>query len=210
MGLYSRFVLPNLIACGCGMAAIGEERRKVVPRAHGVVLELGMGAGANLPFYDPAKVERVFGLEPEAGMLPKARRAAARATVPVTVLPEMAEHISLPERSVDTVLVTYALCTIPDVVQALQAARRVLKPGGCLLFCEHGLAPDPKPARLQARIEPAWKRVFGGCHLTRDIPALIRHAGFQVQDLDASYADNAPRFAGYMYRGSAVAASPSA
>jgi ubiquinone/menaquinone biosynthesis C-methylase UbiE len=138
-------------------------------------------------------------------MLPKARRAAAKAAVPVTVLPEMAEHLSLPPQSVDTVLVTYALCTIPDAVGALECARRALKPGGRLFFCEHGRAPEPKVARLQARIEPAWKRLFGGCHLTRDIPDLVRRAGFQVEDLDASYTENAPRFAGYMYRGSAVA-----
>jgi SAM-dependent methyltransferase len=205
MSLYSRWVLPNIVACGCGLKSIGEERRKVVPRAHGVVLELGMGAGANLPFYAKAKVACVFGVEPEPGMLPKARRAAARAAVPVTVLPEPAERLSLADASVDSVVVTFALCTIPDVAAALAGARRVLKPGGSLFFCEHGLSPDAAIAARQARIEPVWKRLFGGCHLTRDIPALVREAGFRVDDLDAGYMGGKPGFAGYLYRGAASA-----
>jgi SAM-dependent methyltransferase len=212
MGLYSRYVLPTVINCGCGMAPIAEQRRKVVPRASGVVLELGMGSGHNLGFYDPRKVTQVFGLEPDPGMLAKARGRAAAAKIPVTVLPEPAEAISLPAGSVDTVLVTFAMCTIPDVVTALQGARRVLKPGGRLLFCEHGRSPEPEVFRWQGRVEPVWKRVFGGCHLTRDIPALVRAAGFRIDDLDAGYMQPAPkvggtlaRVGGYLYVGSASA-----
>lgn len=206
MGLYSRYVLPNIIACACGAPAIASQRRKVVPRAEGVVLELGIGSGHNLPYYRPAKVTKVYGLEPEPGMVAKAERAAKHAPVPVTVLPEKAEEVSLPDASVDTVLVTYAMCTIPDVVTALGGAKRVLKPGGRLLFCEHGRAPDADVARTQARIEPVWKQAFGGCHLTRDIPGLVKAAGFEIADLDTMYLKKTPRFAGYTYRGSAAAA----
>ncbi len=214
MGLYSRYIMPTIVSCGCSLPPVTELRRKVVPRAQGVVLELGAGSGLNLGHYDPAKVTRVYGLEPDPAMLAKARRRTARAPVPVTVLPELAEAISLPEASVDTVLVTFAMCTIPDVVAALAGARRVLKPGGRLLFCEHGRSPEPEVFRLQARLEPVWKRVFGGCHLTRDVPALIGEAGFAMADLDAGYVQTPSRFGGaltriggYIYRGSARARS---
>ena len=204
MGFYSRYVMPTVVACGCAMPPITRLRRTVVPRAEGVVLELGLGSGLNLPLYDPAKVSQVFGLEPEAAMLAKSRRRAERAAVPVTVLPEGAEAVSLAAASVDTVLVTFALCTIPDVAGALGEARRVLRPGGRLLFCEHGRAPDPALYRRQARIEPTWKKLFGGCHLTRDIPALVQAAGFAIDGLEAAYLGDRPSFAGYVYRGTAT------
>lgn len=206
MGFYSRYVLPSLISCACGAPAITSQRRKTVPRAEGVVLELGIGSGHNLPFYDPAKVTQVFGLEPEPGMVAKAERRAKHAPVPVKVLPETAEKVSLPDKSVDTVLVTYALCTIPDAVTALRGARRVLKPGGRLLFCEHGRAPDPDVASRQEKLDPLWGRVFGGCHLTRDIPALVEAGGFAIGDLDKRYLPKTPKFAGYTYRGAATPA----
>ena len=189
-----------------------EERRKVVPRAAGVVLELGSGSGLNLGLYDPEKVVRVYGLEPDPAMIAKGRRRTAAAPVPVTVLEETAETLSLPDRSVDSVVVTFALCTIPDVRAALEGARRVLKPGGRLLFCEHGRSSEPDVVEMQTRWEPTWKRIFGGCHLTRDIPGLIRDAGFDIDDLEAGYmqAGRRPggaisRMGGYLYRGSALA-----
>jgi ubiquinone/menaquinone biosynthesis C-methylase UbiE len=206
VGLYSRYILPNLISCGCGMRPIAEQRMKIAPRAEGVVLELGMGSGHNLAFYDPAKVARVYGVEPEAGMLAKASRRTARAPFPVTLLPEMAENLSLADRSVDTALVTFSLCTIPDVVAALGGVRRALKPGGRLFFCEHGRSPDADVFRRQTQIEPLWKRLFGGCHLTRDIPGLIRAAGFDIEELEAGYMPKTPRIGGYLYRGAARAA----
>lgn len=203
MGFYARYVLPTIISCGCGLPPIMDLRRTVVPRARGVVLELGLGSGLNLPLYDPAQVSRVYGLEPEAAMLAKARRRTARSPAPVTVLPESAEAVSLDAGSVDTVLVTFSLCTIPDVAAALREARRVLRPQGRLLFCEHGRSPDPAVFRRQAWIEPAWKRVFGGCHLTRDIPALVEDGGFAIEELEADYLGHRPNIGGYIYRGSA-------
>lgn len=203
MSIYSRYILPPLINCACGAKPISYQRRKIVPKAEGVVLELGFGSGLNLPFYGPVRVTKVYALEPEEGMLVRARKAARGAPVPVEVLAETAEQLSLPPASVDTVLVTYALCTIPNAAAALAGARRVLKPGGKLLFCEHGLAPDPKVARTQARIEPIWKRIAGGCRLTRDIPALVRAGGFEIASMESMYLPSTPRFAGYNVWGEA-------
>lgn len=211
MGFYSRHIMPTVVSCGCSLPMIANLRRHVVPRAEGVVLELGVGSGLNLGLYDPAKVERVYGLEPDPGMLAKVRHRTSGAAVPVTILPEAAETVSLPDHSVDTVLVTFTMCTIPDVAAALAGVRRVLKPGGRLLFCEHGKSPEPEVFRRQVQIDPLWGRIFGGCHLTRDIPALIDAAGFRIADIKAGYMQPPSgvggamvRIGGYVYRGSAT------
>lgn len=201
MALYDRFILPALINCACGQRPFQLLREAMIPKAEGLVLELGFGSGLNLPFYDPAKVQRVFALEPALGMLSRARRAAEKSLMPVTVLAETAEGLSLGPASVDTLVVTFSLCTIPDGIAALTAARRALRPGGKLIFLEHGLAPDAQTARMQRRIEPIWRRIAGGCHLSRDIPALIRAGGFAIDELDSAYLPNSPRFAGYIHSG---------
>ncbi len=203
MSFYSRYILPAMIDCACGTKPIRYQRRKIVPRAAGIVLELGFGSGLNLPFYDAAKVTRIFALEPEAGMLARARKQARSANIQIDIIPEKAEEISLPSASVDTVLVTYSLCTIPDAAAALRGARRVLKPGGRLLFCEHGRAPDAKVLAMQMRVEPVWKAISGGCHLTRDIPALIEAGGFAIEGVETMYLPSTPRFAGFNYWGAA-------
>lgn len=203
MGLYSRHILPHVINCACGARPIEKQRAKIVPHARGVVLELGFGSGRNLPYLDAAQVERLYALEPEEGMLRLARRAAAGAPVPVEILPTTAEAMRLPPASVDTLLVTYTMCTVPDPVGALRAARAALKPDGVLLFTEHGAAPDADVQATQKRIEPVWKRIAGGCRLTRDIPALIATAGFAIERLETMYLPRTPRFAGFNYFGSA-------
>lgn len=205
MGLYDRYILPRLLDAACSARPINRQRAKIVPQAQGVVLELGFGSGLNLPHYDASKVERLIALEPSEGMLVRARAKAAEAAFPVDVLPETAEALSLGEASVDTVLVTYSLCTIPDPVSALAAARRVLKPGGQLLFCEHGRAPDENVHRWQRRIEPVWKAIGGGCHLTREIPGLVSAAGFAIDRMETMYLPKSPRWAGFNYWGAARA-----
>ena len=205
MGFYDRYIVPPLISMACGAKPIRKQREKIVPLAEGVVLELGFGSGLNLPHYDRSKVTKVFALEPAPGMLARARKAAARTDLPLDILAETAEALSLPAASVDTVLVTYSLCSIPDAIAALQGARRALRPGGRLLFCEHGTAPDEAVRRAQVRIEPIWKVIGGGCHLTRDIPALIAGGGFEIEKLDTMYLPGAPRWASFNYWGAATA-----
>lgn len=205
MNLYERFMLPALVTGACSCSPIDKQRQKVVPAAEGVVLELGFGAGLNLPHYDASKVRKLYALEPSPGMVKRARRAIRSAPFEVEILPETAESLSLSQASVDTVLVTYSLCTIPGVVAALESARRALKPNGRLLFCEHGLSSDQSVQRWQKRIEPVWKVIGGGCHLSRDIPALIKAAGFSIEKLDTMYLPKSPKWAGFNYWGSARA-----
>lgn len=203
MGFYERYILPWVIDCACGTKPVQRQRTKVVPLAEGRVLEIGIGSGRNLPFYDPAKVERVIGLDPAEGMLARARSRSRALPIPVEYLALEGERIPLERESVDTVLVTYTLCTIPDAVAALEGMRRVLKPAGRLIFCEHGKAPDEAVRRWQRRLNPLWGRIGGGCNLDRDIPALIATAGFRIDALETMYLPGTPRFAGFNYWGSA-------
>jgi ubiquinone/menaquinone biosynthesis C-methylase UbiE len=202
MGFYDTKILPFLIDKACGIGPIQAQRQIVVPQARGQVLEIGMGSGLNLPFYDGAKVSKVWGLEPSDEMRMKAAKVAAKAVVPVSFLDLPGEEIPLDDASVDTVLVTYTLCTIPEVAAALTQMRRVLKPDGKLIFCEHGQAPDAAVRRWQDRLNPIWGRFSGGCHLNRPIDALVKQAGFEIETLDTGYIAS-PKFAGFNYWGTA-------
>jgi SAM-dependent methyltransferase len=206
MGFYARHVLPRLIGCACGSRPIERQRAKVVPQARGVVADFGFGSGTNLPHYDAAKVREIIAIEPERAMLDH-RRAARRSDIPVREVVTGAEATGLVAHSVDTVVVTYALCTIPDPDAALAEARRILKPGGRLLFCEHGLAPDADVARRQRNIEPLWSRIAGGCRLTRDPTRFLEAAGFVCETVERMYLPGTPRFAGYSYWGAALPAA---
>lgn len=203
MGFYDRHILPHVIDCACGMGDIMKARSQLVPRARGRVLEIGIGTGLNLSFYDAAKVQHICGVDPAAQMHSLARRRAQQIAIPVETLPLVVEQIGAETASFDTVVTTFTLCTIPDPVSALEEMRRVLKPGGELLFCEHGTAPDAGPRRWQERLTPLWKPIAGGCHLNRDMPALIAAGGFRVQDLHARYLPG-PRPFTFVYSGSAV------
>ncbi|OGA72152.1 MAG: phospholipid methyltransferase [Betaproteobacteria bacterium RIFCSPLOWO2_12_FULL_65_14] len=187
MGVYSEFVLPHLVHLACGLKPIMRQREKVVPLAQGCVLEVGVGTGLNLPYYDAGKVSKVIGLDPAPEMTRKAARVARRAGIEVEFINAPAETIPLASASVDTALVTYALCTIPQTTPALREIARVLRPGGRLIFCEHGLAPDANVRKWQRRITPAWKVIAGGCHLGRDIPALIEQGGFRIATMETMY-----------------------
>jgi SAM-dependent methyltransferase len=202
MGPYERYLLPPLTHVTMRSRLFQDDRRRTVFRAYGVVLELGFGSGLNLPFYQPARVQRLYALEPQEGMLKLARRRIARAPFPVEVLRTGAERIPLPDQSVDTVLSTWTLCTIPAVEKALREARRVLKPGGQFLFAEHGLSPEPPVAVWQHRLTPLWRRCAGGCHLNRKADDLLRDAGFCLDEVEAGYMGPL-KIATYMYRGRA-------
>jgi ubiquinone/menaquinone biosynthesis C-methylase UbiE len=187
MGLYSRYLLPRVIHFACGLKPNMRQREKVVPHARGRVLEVGIGSGLNLPFYDPANVSKVWGLDPASEMTRIAERAARPLPFEVEFIGLPGDEIPLEDSSVDTVVVTYTLCTIPDTAAALRQMSRVLRPGGELLFCEHGAAPDARVRRWQDRLNPLWKRLGGGCNLNRPIPALIEAGGFRIKSLDTMY-----------------------
>ena len=189
----------------CGLPMVSRMREKVVPRAQGHVLEIGIGTGLNLPHYDPARVTRITGLDPALALQPRARQRVAESTIPVELIGLSAERIPLPDATFDSVVVTYALCSIPDAVAALREMRRVMKPDAPLLFCEHGLSPDPGVARWQNRLQPIWGPVAGGCHLNRDMPALLRTAGFELNALETAYLPG-PKPWTYHYWGSARSA----
>jgi ubiquinone/menaquinone biosynthesis C-methylase UbiE len=203
MGFYESRILPRVIDFACGTKPIQRQRSKVVPLAEGVVLDVGAGSGHNLPFYDPQRVEHVWGLEPNHGMRDRAGHNIARSRVEVHWLDLPGEKIPLADQSVDTVMLTFTLCTIPDWRTALQQMHRVLKPGGRLLFCEHGAAPDPGVRAWQERINNAWRCCFGGCNLNREIPELLRVSGFDISWQDSMYMPGTPRIAAYNYWGEA-------
>lgn len=176
-----------MINFACGTKPTRKQREKIVPRASGDVLEIGFGSGLNLPYYDRDKVRRIWGLEPSAGMRRLASKAIARSSLDVELIDLPGEEIPLDDDSADTVLVTYTLCTISAVAEALDGMRRVLKPEGRLLFCEHGKAPDSGVQKWQERLNPAWKKVAGGCNMNRDIVAILQESGFQVEDDNRMY-----------------------
>ena len=203
MGFYDKHVLPRFINCACSTKPMMKQREKVVPLASGTVLEIGIGTGLNLPFYDATRVDRVIGLDPseESWVLAGERALGLDFEVEFIGLP--GEQIPLEDNSVDTVLVTYSLCTIPDPVAALEGMARVLKPDGELIFCEHGEAPDESVQRWQQRINPLWSKIAGGCNLNRDIPGLLREGGFAIDKLEQQYLPGTPKIAGYNFWGGA-------
>jgi len=204
MGLYERYVLPRAINLACSSRPSKKQREKVVPLAEGEVLEIGMGSGLNLPYYDTDKVQKVWGLEPSEGMRKLARNRIRDSTIDLEMIDLPGEEIPLDAHSVDTVLVTYTLCTIPDAHRALRGMHRVLRPGGKLLFCEHGIAPDAGVRKWQNRINPIWGRFAGGCNINRDIPRILESSGFRVVDDERMYIPGI-RALSYNYWGSAVA-----
>jgi ubiquinone/menaquinone biosynthesis C-methylase UbiE len=203
MGLYSKYILPRVIHFTCGLKPNMRQREKVVPHARGRVLEVGIGSGLNLPFYDSANVTKVWGLDPAPEMTRIAERAARSLPFEVEFIGLPGDEIPLEDGSVDTVVVTYTLCTIPDTTAALRQMSRVLRPGGELIFCEHGAAPDARVRRWQDRLNPLWKRLGGGCNLNRTIPALIEAGGFRIKRLDTMYIPGW-RPASFNYWGTAV------
>lgn len=204
-GLWDRYVVPPVIACACSTKPIMKQRAKIVPEADGVVLEIGCGSGTNFNLYDPAKVSTLHAIEPAEGMVKRARKtwAETHRETPCNIHMCGAEAVPLEDQSVDTAVVTFVLCTIPDWEAALSEIRRVLKPGGKVLFSEHGLAPDAGVAKWQRRIEPVWKRLAGGCHLTRDTKSMLDSSGFVVDRHETMYLPNTPKFAGFAAWGSA-------
>jgi ubiquinone/menaquinone biosynthesis C-methylase UbiE len=206
MRLYDRYILPVVLNAAMSTKPIRYQRKKVVPRAQGRVLEIGFGAGHNLPFYDASKVTHLWALEPSKEMRERAAERVSQSSIPLEFLDLPSEEIPLGNEEADTILITYTLCTIPDVTKALGEMRRVLKPGGKMIFCEHGEAPDADVRKWQERLTPAWKFIGGGCHVGRPIPKMIVDSGFRIEGMETMYLPGTPRFAGFNYWGDAVKA----
>lgn len=202
-GFYDRYILPKFLSAACASPGIMGQRAKVVPQAEGRILELGIGMGLNLNFYDPAKAKEVIGVDPALELRNLAMAAPRPEGLNVEVKDGTAEALPFEDKSFDTVVCTFTLCSVCTPMAALAEARRVLKPGGRMLFCEHGLAPDAEVVKWQRRIEPIWKRLAGGCHLTRPVTSVIEAAGFKTDWLETGYLPKAPQFAGWNEWGSA-------
>jgi len=201
LGLYDRYILPKFLNCACGSKPINYQRQKVVPLAKGKVLDIGIGSGLNIPFYNSDKIDKVIGIDPSHELIELAKELANDSKASIELVIGSAESIPYPDNFFDTVLVTYTMCTIPNVAIANKEMWRVLKDDGRLIFCEHGLAPDKKISKWQNRIDPFWGKIAGGCHLNRDIQKLITDAGFSFETLDKMYIPSTPKFAGYNYWG---------
>jgi len=201
MGFYQNHIVPYLIHLAMQQRNLAAYRERVLAGAQGRVLEIGIGSGLNLPFY-AQNVQQVIGLDPSPRLLAMARRAGRSGRASIELVEGSAEAVPLEDTSVDTVVTTWTLCSIPDPHRALGEMRRVLRPGGSLLFVEHGLAPEPKVRWWQDRLTPAWKRIGGGCHLNRAIADLIAAAGFEFERLDTGYM-RGPKPMTFMYEGRA-------
>jgi ubiquinone/menaquinone biosynthesis C-methylase UbiE len=201
MGLkswYEARVMPKLITCACSQGQVMKRRAAVVPLARGDVFELGCGGGINHAFYSVGAITSYTGIDPHPGLLDSARAAARDKGWAADLRAARGEAIPFTDSSFDCVVVTFTLCSVDDPAQVMREIRRILRPGGQALFLEHGSAPDAGVQRWQERIEPMWKHLAGGCHLTRPISAALRGAGFAVEPLGQGYTPNAPRFAGWM------------
>jgi ubiquinone/menaquinone biosynthesis C-methylase UbiE len=204
LGVYARRILPWLIDFGMRRKPLLRLREDLVAAARGQVLEIGVGSGLNLPFY-PRDLEGLWGIDPSPELLAMARRQAAWVHFPVSLAEARAEELSLDDHSVDSVVMTWTLCSVARPEQALAEIRRVLRPGGSLIFIEHGQAPEPGVRRWQDRLTPLWRKVAGGCHLNRPIDRLIEAAGLRLTELETGYLVKGPRPLTFHYRGRARA-----
>ena len=202
--LYDKYCLPKLLDVCCSTKPINYQRNKVVPYAKGVVLEIGIGSGLNLPYYKNLNIEKLYGLDPSEELNEIALNNAKNIDLDVNFLINGAEDINLPSNSIDTIVITYTLCTISKLKESLSEMKRVLKDDGIMLFCEHGKAPDNNIEIWQNRINPLWGKLFGGCNINRDIPQLVENGGFKIEKLDQMYIPGTPKIVGYNYWGVAT------
>jgi len=202
MGFYETYILPGCLDKACAIGPISKQREKVVPQARGVVLEIGIGSGHNLPFYNPNQVSKIIGVDPDEKIWERSAKRRADCTIDTERIGLSGEDIPLDTNMADTVVVTYSLCTIPDPVKALKEMSRILKLGGQILFSEHGKAPDAHVHKWQNRIDPIWKKIAGGCHTGRDIPDLFAQADLKFDTLEEMYIPG-PKALSYNYWGAA-------
>ncbi|MBL88103.1 MAG: SAM-dependent methyltransferase [Gammaproteobacteria bacterium] len=199
--LYDKFVLPKLLDVCCSTKPINYQRNKIVPNAKGDILEVGIGSGLNIPYYDPKKINKIIGLDPSEELNEMAKENAAKSDINIDILIAGAEEIPLPSNSIDTVLITYTLCTIPNLADSLKEIKRVMKNDAEMIFCEHGIAPDLRIQNWQNKINPLWGKLFGGCNINRDIPKILVNSEFKIQTLEQMYLPSTPKIVGYNYWG---------
>jgi ubiquinone/menaquinone biosynthesis C-methylase UbiE len=202
MGFYERWIVPRLLDLAMRNRLLDDYRQRTIETARGLVLEVGVGSGLNLPLYGSA-VTRVVGLDPSPELLRLASNRTADAVVPVSLLRGSAEHVPFRDAVFHAIVITWTLYSIPNPIAALTEMRRVLRPGGRLIFVEHGLSPEIRTARWQHRLTPYWRRISGGCHLDRKMEELIRAAGFQIDAVETGYMTG-PKPWTFMYQGSAM------
>ena len=201
MSFYEKYILPRFLNCACASEPITYQRKKVVPLAEGKILEVGIGSGLNLPFYNKSKIEEIWGIDPSEELNAMAKKVAIKENINVNFITSSAEDIPFPNDYFDTVLITYTMCTIPSVLQANKEIRRVLKHNGKMIFCEHGVSPDENIKKWQKRLNSIWGKIAGGCNINRNIPMLIKSSGFKIVEMDEMYLPKTPRIAGYNYWG---------
>jgi ubiquinone/menaquinone biosynthesis C-methylase UbiE len=202
MGFYSKHILPSLINLTCKTSSLTKQREKVIPFATGNILEIGVGTGLNLPFYNSRNILKLTAIDPYEETWQKREIDISKLDYKFEFVKASAEELPFKNNTFDTIVITYSLCTIPDVDKALREMSRVLKQDGTLIFCEHGVAPDKKVSATQDFINPIWKPLSGGCNLNRNIPELIEKNGFTIQDLKSMYIPGW-KFASYNFWGSA-------
>jgi SAM-dependent methyltransferase len=204
MPFYRDHVYPHLVTRLGDPKPIQEIRHRIVPLAQGEVLEIGVGPGVNFAHYNAGKISKIYALEPNPGMIRLAEKQRSQTKLDIQFLGVPGERIPLEDSSVDTVVSTFTLCTIPGVLAAIRGIGRVLKPSGKLIFLEHGLSSDPQVQRWQKRCEPISRRVFEGCHLTRDIPSLLAQGGFQIDRMETAYLVSFPKAWTHCWWGTAI------
>lgn len=204
MSFYEKYILPRFLNCACASEPITYQRKKVVPLAEGKILEVGIGSGLNLPFYEKSKIEEIWGIDPSEELNVMAKKVAIEEGMNVNFITSSAEDIPFPNDYFDTVLITYTMCTIPSVLKANKEIRRVLKRSGKMIFCEHGVSPDENIKKWQKRLNFIWGKIAGGCNINRNIPKLIKSSGFKIVKMDEMYLPKTPKIAGYNYWGYAT------
>ena len=205
--LYEKYILPSLINTTCNSRPIDYQRKKVIPEAYGVVLEIGIGPGSNLKHYDSSKINKIYGVDPSIELNEIARKRANKHDLDIEFLIESASKLSVEDNSIDTVVSTYALCSIPEPDKTLQEIKRVLKKDGFFIFSEHGLSPNKRVSFIQNITDFFYPKIAGGCHTNRNIEQLISDSGFQFLDLNNIYLPGTQKFLGYNYWGKAKVSS---
>ena len=200
---YEKYLLPKLLDKCCSTKPINYQRNKIVHCVKGTVLEIGIGSGLNIPYYNKSNIHKVYGLDPSAELCEMAKMTASDHQIDINFLIDGAEEIKLSSNTIDTILVTYTLCSIPNLNESLKEIKRVMRPDAKILFCEHGIAPDLNIRKWQNRINPLWSKMFGGCNINRDIPLILSDSGFKVNNLQQMYLPSTPKIVGYNYWGTA-------